>query len=118
MNSSPSRCKPMRSTEAAFAVALALLSPVAAAQGDIALARDILRELIAIRTVHPDGDNTAAAQAAARRLIDAGFDPADVKVLEPAPRKGNLVARLRGTAEGKPMPRAAHIDVVAAFAEG
>jgi acetylornithine deacetylase/succinyl-diaminopimelate desuccinylase-like protein len=107
----------MRSTEAAFAVALALLSPVAAAQGDIALARDILRELVEIRTVHPDGDNTAAARAAARRLIDAGFDPADVKVLEPAPRKGNLVARLRGTGEAKPMLLLAHIDVVDALPE-
>ena len=107
----------MRSTEAALGVALALLSPFAGAQSDTALARDVLRELIAIRTVHPDGDNTAAARAAARRLIDAGFDPADVKVLEPAPLKGNLVARLRGTGELKPMLLLAHIDVVDALPE-
>ena len=80
-------------------------------------ALDIYRELISIRTVHPDGDNTAAARAMAKRLVDAGFDPADVQVLEPAPRKGNLVARLRGTGEGKPILLLAHIDVVDAKKE-
>ena len=81
------------------------------------LARDILRELVAIRTVHPDGDNTAAARAMARRLLEAGFDAADVQVLEPAPLKGNLVARLRGTGELRPVLLLAHIDVVEAKRE-
>jgi len=81
------------------------------------LALDIYRELIEIRTVHPDGDNTAAARAVAKRLVDAGFDPKDVQVLEPAPRKGNLVARLRGTGELKPLLLLAHIDVVDAKKE-
>ena len=49
------------------------------------LTRDIYKELIEIRTVHPDGDNTAAARAMAKRLLDAGFDPKDVEVIEPAP---------------------------------
>src|SRR5512132_3176068 len=88
----------------------------AAAEVD-AQAREIYRELVAIRTVHPDGDNTAAARAMARRLLEAGFDPADVQVLEPAPRKGNLVARLRGTGEMRPVLLLAHIDVVDARAE-
>jgi acetylornithine deacetylase/succinyl-diaminopimelate desuccinylase-like protein len=82
-----------------------------------AMTLELYRELIGIRTVHPDGDNTAAARAAARRLLEAGFDPADVEVLEPAPRKGNLVARLRGTGELKPMLLLAHIDVVEAKRE-
>ena len=75
------------------------------------------RELVSIRTVHPDGDNTAAARAMAKRLLDAGFDPADVQVLEPAPLKGNLVARLRGSGEAKPVLVLAHIDVVDAKRE-
>ena len=72
------------------------------------LTRDIYRELIEIRTVHPDGDNTAAARAMAKRLLDAGFDAKDVEVIEPAPRKGNLVARLsrHGRAEAHPAARA------------
>ena len=81
------------------------------------LTRDIYRELVEIRTVHPDGDNTAAARAMARRLLDAGFDPKDVEVIEPAPLKGNLVARYRGTGEMKPILLLAHIDVVEAKKE-
>ena len=108
----------MRLPESALCAALVLFAPPGLAQtADATLAQEVLRELVSIRTVHPDGDNTAAANAAARRLLAAGFDPADVKVLEPAPRKGNLVARLRGTGELKPMLLLAHIDVVDALPE-
>ena len=110
----------MRSATSAFLSGAAFAASLACAAqpaSDAALARDILQELVAIRTVHPDGDNTAAARAAARRLLEAGFDAADVKVLEPAPRKGNLVARLRGMGEAKPMLLLAHIDVVDALPE-
>ena len=81
------------------------------------LAREIYAELIAIPTVHPEGDNTAAARAVARRLLAAGFDPKDVEVVEPAPKKGNLIARLRGTGELRPILLLAHIDVVDAKKE-
>jgi len=78
-------------------------------------ARDFLKELIEIDTTHPDGDNTAAAQAMADKLIAAGFPAEDVQVLEPAEKKGNLVARYRGRdSERKPLLLLAHIDVVAA----
>lgn len=79
------------------------------------LAGDIFRELIEINTTNSVGDNTAAAQAMADRLLAAGFDPADVHVIEAAPRKGNLVARLRGRDSGRrPILLLAHIDVVEA----
>jgi len=82
------------------------------------MARDLLRELIEIDTTNSSGDNTRAAQAMAKRLIAAGFPEADVQVLEPVPRKGNLVARLRGRDTGrKPLLLMAHIDVVEAKAE-
>jgi len=81
------------------------------------LTRDIYKELVEIRTVHPDGDNTAAARAMAKRLLDAGFDAKDVEVVEPHPLKGNLVARLRGTGELKPVLLLAHLDVVEAKKE-
>ena len=81
------------------------------------LTLDIYRELIEINTVHPHGDNTAAARAMAKRLLDAGFDAKDVEVVEPAPKKGNLVARFRGNGAGKPMLLLAHIDVVEAKRE-
>ena len=90
---------------------------VQALQSHQALARDILKELIEIDTTHSKGDNTAAAQAMGNRLLAAGFDAADVQVLEPAPRKGNLVARYRGDPEAtdrQPLLLLAHIDVVEA----
>lgn len=82
------------------------------------MARDFLKELIEINTTDSTGDNTAAAQAMADRLLAAGFPAEDVHVLEAAPRKGNLVARLRGRDTGrKPLLLLAHIDVVEAEPE-
>lgn len=79
------------------------------------MARDILQELVETDTTDATGDNTAAAQAMADRLLAAGFPAEDVHVLAPADRKGNLVARYRGRDSGrKPLLLLAHIDVVAA----
>jgi acetylornithine deacetylase/succinyl-diaminopimelate desuccinylase-like protein len=81
------------------------------------LLREIYQELIEINTTNSVGDNTKAAEAMARRLIAAGFPAADVQVLAPAPRKGNLVARLRGTGVRRPLLLLAHLDVVEANRE-
>ncbi len=81
------------------------------------LARDIFQQLIEINTTDSVGDCTAAANAMAARLKVAGFADEDVKVLGPHPRKGNLVARLRGTGARKPILLLAHIDVVEAKRE-
>src|SRR5262245_59876616 len=78
------------------------------------LAHDILRQLIEINTTDSIGDCTAAANAMAGRLKSAGFPEEDLKVLGPHPRKGNLLARLRGTGARKPILLLAHIDVVEA----
>ncbi len=79
-----------------------------------ALARDIFKELIEINTSDSVGDNTAAAEAMAARLLAAGFPAADMKVLVKSPRKGNLVARYPGTGERPPILLLAHLDVVEA----
>ncbi|MGH7302041.1 MAG: M20/M25/M40 family metallo-hydrolase [Candidatus Rokuibacteriota bacterium] len=81
------------------------------------LLREVYRELIEINTTNSVGDNTKAAEAMARRLLAAGFPAADVQVLAPAPRKGNLVARLRGTGARRPLLLLAHLDVVEANRE-
>ena len=79
------------------------------------MARDFLKELVEIDTTDSSGNNTAAAQAMADRLLAAGFPAQDIHVLESVPRKGNLVARLRGRDTGrKPLLLLAHIDVVEA----
>src|SRR3954470_22374704 len=80
-------------------------------------ARDIYKQLIETNTTDSVGDNTAAAEIVARRLRDAGYPEADVKVLAPHPKKGNLVARLRGTGAQKPILFLAHFDVVEARRE-
>jgi acetylornithine deacetylase/succinyl-diaminopimelate desuccinylase-like protein len=96
-----------------------LLAPFAAAQTVDPIARDIFRQLIEINTTDSVGNNTAAAQAMAKRLLDAGFPAADVQVLGPNDRKGNMVARYRGTgAIGlKPILFLGHLDVVEARRE-
>jgi acetylornithine deacetylase/succinyl-diaminopimelate desuccinylase-like protein len=81
------------------------------------LAFDIYKELVEINTVTATGDTARAAEAMAARLRGAGFAAADVQVFSPAPRKGNLVARLRGTGARKPILLVAHLDVVPANPE-
>jgi acetylornithine deacetylase/succinyl-diaminopimelate desuccinylase-like protein len=78
-------------------------------------ARAILKELIEINTTDSSGSTTKAAEAMAARLKAAGFADADEQVLRPNPRKGNLVARLRGRHAGKPIVLLAHLDVVEAL---
>ena len=85
------------------------------------LARSIFAELIEINTVNSElGNNTTAARAMERRLLDAGFPEEDVHVLVPSdqPTKGNLVARYRGRDTGlEPVLLLAHLDVVEALPE-
>jgi hypothetical protein len=109
---------------AALLVAIAaslVLPPLGTAAQTLAphqqLARDIYQELIEINTVTATGDTAAAAQAMANRLRAAGLPSADVQVFIPAARKGNLVARLRGTGARRPIMLLAHLDVVEALRE-
>src|SRR6201986_4674283 len=81
------------------------------------LSRDIFQQLIEINTTDSVGSTTVAADAMAKRLLDAGFAVADIKVLGPNDRKGNLVARYRGSGSSglKPILIIAHLDVVEAL---
>ena len=82
------------------------------------VARSLFKELVEINTTESSGSTLAAARAMAARLKAAGFPDSDVVVLENAPKKGNLVARLRGRNTGKkPILLLSHIDVVEAKAE-
>src|SRR5215470_10624817 len=99
-----------------IALVAAAIGPAQALTPQQQLAFDIYKELVELNTVTDTGDTGRAADAMAARLIAAGFDSADVQVLKPAPRKGNLVARLRGTGAKRPILLVAHIDVVEALA--
>ncbi|HEY4371772.1 MAG TPA: M20/M25/M40 family metallo-hydrolase [Burkholderiales bacterium] len=81
--------------------------------------RALYQQLVEINTTDSAGSCTAAAQAMAAHLKAAGLPAADVQVLIPdgAPKKGNLVARYRGTGAQKPLLLLAHIDVVEAKRE-
>jgi len=107
----------------ALGAALFLLAAVAAARAedplppDAQLFRQIYRELVEINTTESAGDTVRAAEAMAARLRAGGLPAADIRVLSSGPRKGNLVARLRGTGALRPLLLIAHIDVVEAKAE-
>jgi len=80
------------------------------------IAHDIFKELIEINTTDtPSGNVTMAAEAMARRFREAGFPAEDVSVLGPLPNKKNLVVRLHGKGQGRPILLIGHLDVVEAL---
>jgi len=81
------------------------------------LSRDIFKQLIEINTTDSVGNVTTAAEAMAKRLLDAGFPASDVQVLGPNERKKNLVVRYHGSGKHKPMLMIGHLDVVEAKRE-
>ena len=81
------------------------------------LSLGIFKQLIEINTTDSVGSTTIAANAMAKRLLDAGFPAADVQVLGPNDRKGNMVARIHGTGAKKPILFICHLDVVEARRE-
>jgi acetylornithine deacetylase/succinyl-diaminopimelate desuccinylase-like protein len=93
-------------------------SSVAQAQSDPRqLSHDIFQQLIEINSTDSVGSTTLCAEAMAKRLLNAGFPKEDVVVLGTNSRKGNMVARLRGTGAHKPILLIGHTDVVEARRE-
>jgi acetylornithine deacetylase/succinyl-diaminopimelate desuccinylase-like protein len=84
---------------------------------DRQLVRSIYEQLIGINTTESTGNTTHAAEAMAERLRAAGFAEEDVRIIGPDPRKGNLIARYRGTGAKRPLLLLAHLDVVEAKRE-
>jgi acetylornithine deacetylase/succinyl-diaminopimelate desuccinylase-like protein len=78
---------------------------------------DIYKQLVEINTTNSVGNNTEAARAMQKHLLDAGFAAGDIQLFEPFPRKGNLVLRFKGNGSKKPLLLLAHIDVVEAKRE-
>src|SRR5262249_2936899 len=102
-----------------FACVAATAADSAADQASNALAREIFKQLIEINTTDSVGNVTTAAEAMAKRFRDAGFPAADVVVVGPEnAKKKNLVVRLRGTGQHKPVLLIGHLDVVEARRQG
>src|SRR6201999_920501 len=80
-------------------------------------AHEVYKELVEIDTTTETGDTKLAAEAMAARLKAAGFPGEEGPAFSPAPRKGNLVARRRGSGARRPILLVAHLDVVPALRE-
>ncbi|MEW6309021.1 MAG: M20/M25/M40 family metallo-hydrolase [Bacillota bacterium] len=72
-----------------------------------------LAALVRIDTTNPPGREKAAADYVAAALAEAGIQ---AEVVEPAPERGSVIGRLRGSGEADPLLLLAHLDVVPAVA--
>jgi acetylornithine deacetylase/succinyl-diaminopimelate desuccinylase-like protein len=72
---------------------------------------DLLRRLIRIDTTNPPGNEREAQELLAAELGDAGFE---TELLAAEPDRPNLIARLRGEAEGPTLCLLGHADTVPA----
>ena len=106
-------------TLALLLLGAALPCALSAQTADVrALERELLEQLIEINTSDSARQTRQAAEAMAKRLLDAGLPAADVRVIETTPGYFNLVARYRGRAGGpRPILLMAHLDVVDARRE-
>ena len=73
-----------------------------------------LRSLLRFDTSNPPGKEMAAARYLAQILEREGFSP---ELIESAPGRGNVVARLKGNSSERPLLLLSHLDVVPAEAE-
>ena len=74
----------------------------------------VLQRLIRFNTVNPPGNERPAQEYLAALLRDAGFD---VQLLGRTEERPNLVARLRGAADGPVLCLLSHVDTVLASPE-
>ena len=71
----------------------------------------LLSDLIRINTTNPPGNETEAARYLADDLSEEGFS---CELFESAPKRGNMVTRIKGTGEKPGLLLLSHLDVVAA----
>ncbi len=75
---------------------------------------DHLKALVSFDTSNPPGNELPAARYLEKVLRAEGFDPV---VIESAPQRGNVVARLSGDGTEQPLLLMSHLDVVPVDAE-
>ena len=73
-----------------------------------------LQDLLRLDTTNPPGNEIIAAEHIDRVLRAEGIEPI---VVEPAPGRGNVIVRLKGTGEKPPLLLYGHTDVVPAEPE-
>jgi acetylornithine deacetylase/succinyl-diaminopimelate desuccinylase-like protein len=70
---------------------------------------DLLQRLLRVDTTNPPGNEIEAVKLLDEELRAAGIE---TTILESAPGRGNIVARLRGSGRKRPLLLTAHLDVV------
>ena len=76
---------------------------------------ELLSQLIRIDTTNPPGNETNAAEYIRDLLADEGLT---CEIVESAPGRGSLIARMPGNGRKKSLLLMSHLDVVPASAEG
>ena len=76
---------------------------------------EVLQHLVRINTVNPPGNERPAQEYLAGLLDAAGFE---TTMVGPEPERPNLVARLRGRADGPVLGLLSHVDTVVADPAG
>jgi acetylornithine deacetylase/succinyl-diaminopimelate desuccinylase-like protein len=76
---------------------------------------EVLQRLVRINTVNPPGNERPAQEYLAGLFEPAGFE---VELAGPDPERPNLVARLRGQADGPVLGLLSHVDTVVADPAG
>jgi acetylornithine deacetylase/succinyl-diaminopimelate desuccinylase-like protein len=71
-----------------------------------------LQRLVRIDTTNPPGNELPAVLLVKEILLQNGFPEEHIQVLEAAPGRANLVARLRGDGSKRPLLLSGHVDVV------
>ncbi len=71
-----------------------------------------LSRLIQAETVNPPGNETLAIRIVKEILDREGFPQSAYTIVESAPGRANLVARLRGDGSARPLLLTGHVDVV------
>lgn len=76
-----------------------------------------LSHLIQAQTVNPPGNETPAILYIKQILEQEGFPAEDIQIVESAPDRVNLIARLHGDGSERPVMMSGHVDVVPVEAE-
>jgi acetylornithine deacetylase/succinyl-diaminopimelate desuccinylase-like protein len=92
-------------------LAILFFSPNAETQAQTLPTLKLIEDLVRIDTTNPPGNETRAAQYVQNYL--GQFDIPS-QIIESAPTRGNLIARLKGQGNKKPLMLLAHLDVVTA----
>jgi acetylornithine deacetylase/succinyl-diaminopimelate desuccinylase-like protein len=103
---------PVAETPAPLAVKRWYDAPDWKKAGDEAV--DVLARYLRVDTTNPPGNETRGAQFMGEILAKEGIP---YEILEYAPGRGNLIARLDGSNEERPLCLLSHIDVVTAEAD-